>query len=828
LEGGLERAPAEAKLMRAEVELAVVGIAIFRHGNRRQMPAILAAIFQHAADVFLSKADRDLDRLVKLVGRRVMVEKGYGDSLLLQLMREEGIATPAVQFVPHSYSLEELVNDKVDVIHAYATVEPGLLQRRGIATRMISPVDYGIVFYGDMLATRQEYVVAQAEVVAAARRASLKGWDWALKHVDEVASYILSLPGVSDRGIDREFLLFEARNMQSLIRADIIPLGHINPSRWDHMAHQLVQMGVASDPPAYETWVYRSDQAVHPWWLQTLLLGWLLLLGVLAVLAYSRKQLREIIRRRTATLENEVRQRLQTESVLRASEKQFASLFWENPECLTVTRRLDGKMLLVNKSFATLFESTRDQIEGRTSIELGIWLSPEDREQVIEALKTAGTLRSYETLLRTLQGRVFPALVSVVPYEYQTEDCLLWIILDISQQKRQEEERRRYEMQVQHVQRLESLGIMAGGIAHDFNNLLTGILGNIELLNDELADVPACREPLQDVRAAATRASELTRQLLAYSGRGRSEDRPLEVNTLIQETVQLLKLSISKKAVLRLDLAAEGLILRGDVSQLRQVLMNLVMNASDALDGRPGEIRIASGLETKNAPFLSEFQPGVNHPAGSYVCIEVRDTGCGIDESLRQKIFEPFFTTKFTGRGLGLAAVLGIVRGHRGALSIESAPGKGTTVRVLLPATNDVVENETRVRVAQEERSMEQQVILVADDEELVRKLAKAMLGKAGYEVIVVEDGVFALEELRRRAGKVDLVILDMTMPRLSGDETFRAIQKEFPGMKVIVASGYTEGELVESFADGKPVGFLGKPFEKDELLSKVTEALAS
>ncbi len=828
VEGGTDGITAEDRLMRGDADFAVVGPEIFRHGNQRNKPVILASIFQHAPDVFISLAEHDYDHAEKLVGRRVMVEQGYGDALLLQLMRNEGIATPAVQFVKHTFSLDDLISGRVDAVHGYSTVEPGLLQRRGIEIRTISPVDYGLVFYGDLLATRQDYVTAHADIIEGVRRASLKGWEWALQHFDETASYILSLPGVSERGVDRSFLQFEAKSMQELIRADIIPLGHINPARWDRMANLLVQMGVADEPPYFETWVYQPEQTTYRWWSQTVLISWAVLLSLIGLLAYSQRQFREIIRKRTESLENEVKQRLKTEEVLRTSEKQFASLFWESPECLAVTRRFDGRMLLVNHGFEALFEAPRHEIEGRTSIELGIWKSREARDRVIAALDQHGKLRSHETELVTLKGRAFPALVSVVPYEYQSENCLLWIVMDVSAQKQQEQERRRYEQQLQHVQRLESLGIMAGGIAHDFNNILTGILGNVELMFDELPKDAACSESLQDIRTAALRASELTKQLLAYSGKGRSENRVLELNALIQESVQLLKLSVSKKAEVNLRLASSSLIMRGDAAQLRQIMMNLVMNASDALEHRSGEISIASGSEEIPTAFSSEFQPGVLHPPGRYVFVEVRNTGCGIDESLRQKIFEPFFTTKFTGRGLGLAAVLGIVRSHRGVMRIDSVVGKGTTIRVLFPASNDKIENVESGRKNQEERGMEKQVILVADDEELVRKLARAMLEKVGYEVIVVEDGLFALEEMRRRNGKVDLVILDMTMPRLSGDETFRAIQKEFPGTRVLLASGYTEGELMDSFTETKPVGFISKPFERDDLLNKISEALSS
>ncbi len=296
---------------------------------------------------------------------------------------------------------------------------------------------------------------------------------------------------------------------------------------------------------------------------------------------------------------------------------------------------------------------------------------------------------------------------------------VLGIATDITQLKRAEDDRRSLEAKIQHSQKLESLGILAGGIAHDFNNVLTGILGHADLAMMELPADSYARSLIAEVIKAARQAAALTKQMLAYSGKGRFVVKPLDLNAVMRDLGQLLRVTISKKCAVRYDLAPDLPAIDADDAQLRQVVMNLLINASEAIGDEGGLIQVTTGATTCDRAYLWETYLDHDLPEGLYVFVEVADTGCGMSEDTRKKIFDPFFTTKFTGRGLGLSAVLGIVRGHRGLLKVHSEPGRGTTFRVAFPASSRPAVSEASVRTDSTWRGSGK--VLVVDDEPLVR-----------------------------------------------------------------------------------------------------------
>ncbi len=390
-----------------------------------------------------------------------------------------------------------------------------------------------------------------------------------------------------------------------------------------------------------------------------------------------------------------------------------------------------------------------------------------------------------------------------------------------------EEERRRLEAQVQHAQKLESLGVMAGGIAHDFNNLLVAILGNAGLALSELPPDSPAHETVRDIETAAQRAAELTRQLLAYSGKGRFVVLPLDLNAIVDEMTHLFEVTVSKKAILRYDLSPGIPAVEGDATQLRQVIMNLILNASEALGDHGGTVAISTGVVVLGHGDLARIPAGEQLSAGTYAYVEVADTGSGMSPQTRDRIFEPFFTTKFTGRGLGLAAVLGIVRGHRGTIQVESQVGNGSRFRVLLPAADEPAESVPHVISAPTTVRMNG-TVLVADDEMSVRVLASKLLKRMGFEVILATDGAEAVRLFRERADRISLVLLDMTMPEMGGEEVFTEIRRLCPDVKVILSSGYNEQDVIKDFAGLGLAGFLQKPYRLEELSAKVVEVLGT
>ena len=355
------------------------------------------------------------------------------------------------------------------------------------------------------------------------------------------------------------------------------------------------------------------------------------------------------------------------------------------------------------------------------------------------------------------------------------------VFFDITDRKRAEDEWQALQRQVQHAQKLESLGVLAGGIAHDFNNLLMGILGNADLALNELSPMsPACRS-LREIEKASLRAAELSKQMLAYSGRGRFVVEPISANELIEEMTHLLEVSISKKAVLKYNFAENLPSFCGDVTQVRQVVMNLITNASEAIGDKSGVIALSTGAMHCDRAYLDDadkvLRTGLEEPLpeGIYTYFEVADTGCGMDAATIEKIFDPFFTTKFTGRGLGMSAVLGIVRGHKGAMKIYSEVGKGTTFKILFPAIEvpddgDAIEGQGE---AEERTWTRTGTVLVADDEDVVCAVARKMLERLGFSVLTASDGHEALEIFRERADEIVCVLLDLTMPIWTASKPF-------------------------------------------------------
>jgi two-component system, cell cycle sensor histidine kinase and response regulator CckA len=399
------------------------------------------------------------------------------------------------------------------------------------------------------------------------------------------------------------------------------------------------------------------------------------------------------------------------------------------------------------------------------------------------------------------------------------------IIRDITAIKQAEEQRRKLEARVLQVQKLESLGILAGGVAHDFNNLLVAVMGYAGLAQSEIAPDSPAQLSLRRIEQAAQRAAELTGQMLAYSGKGHFSVGPVHLSRLVEEMADLLLASVSRNAVLRRDFPANLPLIQADATQVRQVVMNLITNASEALSEAGGVITLRTGATEIGESDRTAHYECYDLAPGPYAFLEVSDTGCGMDAVTRAKIFDPFFTTKFTGRGLGLAAVLGIVRGHHGAIRVDSTPGRGTTFRVLFPVARARAERDAPPQPATLPQG-EQGTILVVDDEEIVRSLAQTALERAGFRVLVAGDGPAAIELFRQRHAQIDGVVLDLTMPRMGGAEVFRELRAIDSGVRVLLTSGYNEQDATRRFSAADLAGYIQKPYRPAALVDAVNAAI--
>ena len=376
--------------------------------------------------------------------------------------------------------------------------------------------------------------------------------------------------------------------------------------------------------------------------------------------------------------------------------------------------------------------------------------------------------------------------------------------------KRAEEERLKLEQQMLHTQKLESLGVLAGGIAHDFNNILMAILGNTGLALMRINKESPAVDNLHRIEQAAERAADLAKQMLAYSGRGKFVVENIDLNRLLEEMLHMLEVSISKKAVLRLNPHLPLPAVEADATQMRQIIMNLVINASEAIGETSGVIAITTGCMECDRNYLHDVWLAENLSAGLYVYLEITDTGCGMDKETMAKLFDPFFTTKFTGRGLGMAAVLGIVRGHKGAIKVYSEVGKGTSFKILLPAVSQPA-NPFNCDSHEDEWRGSGTVMLV-DDEESIRTIGAEMLQELGLTTVTAEDGREALE-IYKSTPDISLVILDLTMPHMDGEQCFRELRRINPDVRVIISSGYNEQEVTQKFVGKGLAGFIQKPY---------------
>jgi signal transduction histidine kinase len=437
---------------------------------------------------------------------------------------------------------------------------------------------------------------------------------------------------------------------------------------------------------------------------------------------------------------------------------------------------------------------------------------------------------------RALAGEELTAIVDMGEHTFETmyrplRDSIgavtgvLGVSTNITERRRAEREQAKLQAQLLQAQKLESLGLLAGGIAHDFNNLLTSMLGCASVAQSLLPQSSPALGPLNDVVAAARRAADLTRQLLAYSGKGRFEVRAINVSEDVREISHLLVATVPKGVRLQFELDANLPAVEADPGQIQQVVLNLIVNGVEAIGDEQGTVVVTTGIHDVDAVSATDFVGSTPLAPGRYVFVEVRDTGCGMDEATKAKIFDPFFTTKSAGRGLGLAATLGIVRGHRGAVGLFSAPGNGTTFRVLLPASALRVERGDPPIVAGFSGSG---TVLIVDDDKGVRGTLRMLLTSMGFDVLEARDGREAIEVFAANADAIAAVVLDLTMPVLGGREVFDELRAVRPGVRVILSSGYDKDETMRRFGAKGLAGFLRKPYTSADLAEKLSAALGS
>jgi PAS domain S-box-containing protein len=476
----------------------------------------------------------------------------------------------------------------------------------------------------------------------------------------------------------------------------------------------------------------------------------------------------------------------------------------ESSEDAIISKGLDGVIQSWNQGARHIFGYTAEEAVDRPMT----MLLPPDRlheeSDIIERIRHGGRVKNLETVRVRKDGKLIWVSITVSPIRNADR------LIGVSHIARDISERKEFEEQLRQTQKLESLGVLAGGLAHDFNNILTGIMGNASLAMEEFGDPAQSRRRLSEILHASERAALLIRQMLAYAGKGRFVLELLDLSEQVREIVPLLRTSMPKLVELELRLAEDLPPVEADRAQIQQLVMNLALNGAEAIGERAGKVTLITSARVTDA----ERQ----------VLLEVRDTGAGMTEEVKARIFDPFFTTKFTGRGLGLSAVMGIIRAHRGSISVATAPGEGTTFTVVMPAAVDGPRGAGAPAAETELRGYGH--LLVVDDEELVRNMAKFTLERYGYSVELAEDGSDAVQRFASRPGEFAAVLLDLTMTVMHGEDALRRIRELRPDVPIVLSSGYTESDATERFEGLRYTGFLQKPYTATALARKIKQAL--
>jgi len=480
----------------------------------------------------------------------------------------------------------------------------------------------------------------------------------------------------------------------------------------------------------------------------------------------------------------------------------------------------NGKVIFYNKKFVELWNippSIQSAIEDDTLLEFVLTNLLNPDAFLAEVKRLYNSHESSFDIIHFKDGRIFERYSFSL---YQNNTPLtgrVWSFRDITDRKKAEEEKQEFEQQLQHTQKLESLGVLSGGIAHDFNNILAIIMGYCSLTK---MDYETAEQNIQEIEKAAERAAALCRQMLAYAGKAQLTKSQVNMWTMVDEMVTMLKATLPQNAVVKPELSARIPTIEGDASQLRQVVMNLIINAAEAIGTKQGEIKVSLSKETVQAGHPEKDLFGKEIAQGRYVCLEVTDDGCGMNEETKWRIFEPFYTTKFTGRGLGMSAVLGIINSHYGALQLFSKLGQGTTFKVYLPITaSDSTGEEDLFPYTPAVQWQGSGTVLLVEDEYQIRFIAKIMLQRSGFTVLEAVNGKEALELYHKNSAEIRVVLTDMGMPVMDGYALLPALKQFNPGLPIIISSGFGDADVISRIGRDNIAGIISKPYNFSQLM---------
>ncbi|NNE91603.1 MAG: ABC transporter substrate-binding protein [Verrucomicrobiales bacterium] len=790
-------------MLAGDADFCVAGSEVILARMKGEPTVACAVFFQTSPYILLMDRAAGIRVPSDLVGKRVVVSEAGGSAQFRAMLIREGVSPDQVDFVEGKWSVEELLEGKVDAISGYATSQAPRMRHKGFYPYMLLPVDYGIDFYGDTLSTTEAFAYENRETTEAMIRACVRGWDFAMHHPEEIADYIMQLPGVEGR-LERWQLLREAELMMRYVVPDVVEMGHMNPGRWKNIALTYEETGIATIPEETD-WL---DQFVFKVASENVSVN-LKLVGLvvcaIALIATMVVVWNMILHRKVGESTAAIR-----------DQSRLNQLLLDTAMDAVVGVDSNGVVISWSGQSESIFGYVPDHAIGEPVQnflpDILSRISNDQGQSLFERLEIEG---------RRVDGEVFPAEVSLCTVP---ENPKIWLNIFV----RDTGERRVLEEKLRQSQKMQAIGQLAGGVAHDFNNLLTVIQGNAVLVTSQVNG--ESRSRLDEVVAATRRASELTRQLLAFSRRQPMKLTLVGMNDCVDEVGSMLRRLIGEDIELVCDFCEGSPRVEADQAMLEQVILNLAVNARDAMP-QGGRLSIQTNIER----LLSEEEklPG-NIDPGEFVRIKMADTGTGIEPEKLPHIFEPFFTTKDVGKGtgLGLATAFGIVQQHGGWMTVESEVGIGTEFSVWLPLCTknpSVRETVPTLECGRNESALKgTETILLVEDEAMVRLIAKKILTMNGYRVIEAADGPAALEIWASQRGEIDLLVTDVVMPEgLTGHELAEKLKADKPELSVVYTSGYSAEIFRGEAVIPEEATFLPKPYLPDDLLKSVKENIS-
>ncbi len=825
LEQGLDVVVVEGgkgKFAREEVsgrraQYGVAGTELILHRAEGDPFVVLAPIFQHSPSILLARGDRGILNLQDLIGKRVMLLPGKKDADILAAFLNEGVGLDAIRRLDQTYDLNDLISGRAEAVSAYLTNEPWQLEQAGIPAKILSPQTYGVDFYSDCLFTTEREIEAHPDRVKHFLEASLRGWDYAMAHPEEIIDLLMSEYGVKK---ERSHLRYEADAIRKIMLPDLVDIGHMNPGRWRHIADTYVRLGMLSEDFRLDGFLYDPQNDLGTRRLKRVA-GAAILVCLFAsfcavvLFLFNRK------------LSSEVRERRQAESAYRKSEERYRLLFENMMNGFALHRIVTDRrgrptdyiFLEVNAAFETMTGLRRSEIIGKsvTDVLPGI---EEDTPGWIERygkVALSGEEARFEQYAGPL-GKWF----SVLAFRPR-KDHFATIFEDITERRRAEKDRKDLQKQLLQSQKMESIGRLAGGLAHDFNNVLGVILGYTDIILCEMAPGDPNLTNLGEIQKAARRSADLIRQLLAFARKQTISPKVLDLNATIGNMINMLKKVIGEDINLKWQPGTDLWPVKMDPAQIDQILANLCVNARDALQGA-GTVEI----KTENRSITEEdCRRMVGLKPGSYAVLMVGDDGRGMDKETLERLFEPFFTTKEVGKGtgLGLSTVYGIVKQNDGYIHVVSEPGQGSTFIVHLPKHDGGPVREKTPGPEQALGSRGETILLVEDDPGVL-KMGKMMLQRLGYVVLTADRPEDAIQLARHYSGRIDLLLTDVVMPQMSGKDLAGAVAEVRRGTPALFMSGYATESIADHCVLGEDTAFISKPFSQGKLASRIRDVL--